>query len=214
MFTGIISEVGVVRRLVPGGTSRLEIEAPATASRAAVGDSIAVNGACLTVVELIGTPTTLFAAQAMGETLSRTNLGRLSVESRVNLERALRLGDGLDGHLVQGHIDDRARLVELRSAAGSQVLTAELPGDELTRFLAPKGSVALDGVSLTLIEVTGRRFSVGLIPHTARTTTLGGLKPGWELNLEVDLLARYLDRLLRKRPGGLDRAFLAEHGFY
>lgn len=213
MFTGIISEVGVVRRVAPGGTARLEIEAPETAARAAVGDSIAVNGACLTVVGLIGAPPSLFAAQAMAETLDRTNLGKATPGSRVNLERALRLGDGLDGHLVQGHVDGRARLIELRPTAGSHVLTAELPDDGLTRFLAPKGSVALDGVSLTLIEVTGRRFCVGLIPHTARTTTLGALTPGWELNLEVDLLARYLDRLLGKRPGGLDRAFLTEHGF-
>jgi len=206
MFTGIVSEVGSVVRLKTGGTARLEIDAPRAAKGLAVGGSVAVNGACLTAVEVSPGG---FAAEAMAETLARTNLGRLKPGSPVNLELPLKLGDALDGHLVLGHVDGPARLVGRRADG---VLALELADAELARFLAPKGSAALDGVSLTVIGTEGRRFTVGLIPHTAENTTLGGLSPGWELNLEVDVLARYVEGLVGTRKG-VDRDFLAEHGF-
>ncbi|MCK4593870.1 riboflavin synthase [bacterium] len=209
MFTGIITEIGTVTRLQPGGLARLRVEAPRTAAGLEVGGSVAVNGACLTAVEVDAGG---FVAEAMAETLARTNLGRLSPGSRVNLESPLRLGDALDGHLVLGHVDGRARLVERLPDGAAQRLVLELPDGTLARYLAPRGSVSLDGVSLTVIESGGRRFSVGIIPHTAGVTTLGELPPGWELNLEVDLIARYLERLGGDR-GGVDRDFLAEHGF-
>jgi riboflavin synthase len=206
MFTGIISEVGALVRLKAGGVARLEIRAPRTADGLKTGGSVAVNGACLTAVEVSPEG---FAAEAMSETLDKTNLGRLVPGSPVNLESPLTLGDALDGHLVLGHVDGRARLAERRSDG---VLVLELADADLARFLVPKGSVALDGVSLTVIGVEGRRFTVGLIPHTAENTTLGALPPGWELNLEADVLARYVEGLLGKRKG-VDRDFLAEHGF-
>ena len=206
MFTGIITEIGALVRLRPGGVARLEINAPHTAGGLKTGGSVAVNGACLTAVEVSPGG---FAAEAMAETLAKTNLGRLGPGSPVNLESPLKLGDVLDGHLVLGHVDGRARLVERRPDG---VLALELADGSLARFLAPKGSVALDGVSLTVIGTEGRLLTVGLIPHTAKTTTLGGLPPGWELNLEVDVLARYLEGLTRT-PKGVDRDFLAEHGF-
>ncbi|HDR06844.1 MAG TPA: riboflavin synthase, partial [Candidatus Coatesbacteria bacterium] len=181
MFTGLVTEIGTVLRLRPGGVARLEVEAPLTAPGLAPGGSVAVNGACLTAVEVSAG---VFTAEAMAETLEKTNLGRLSPGSPVNLELPLKLGGPLDGHLVLGHVDGRARLVERIPDATAQRLTLELADGALARYLAPKGSLALDGVSLTVIETTGRRFSVGVIPHTARATTLGGLPPGWELNLE------------------------------
>ncbi|OGD71496.1 MAG: riboflavin synthase subunit alpha [Candidatus Coatesbacteria bacterium RBG_13_66_14] len=206
MFTGIISEIGALVRLRPGGTARLEISAPRTAVGLKPGGSVAVNGACLTAVEVSPGG---FAAEAMAETLEKTNLGRLVPGSPVNLESPLKLGGALDGHLVLGHVDGRARLVERRADG---VLSLELADAALARYLAPKGSAALDGVSLTVIGAEGRLFTVGLIPHTAKNTTLGGLPPGWELNLEVDVLARYLEGLIGTHKG-VDRDFLAEHGF-
>jgi riboflavin synthase len=209
MFTGIVSEIGAVARLRPGGVVRLEIDAPRTAGELETGGSVAVNGACLTAVE-VGAGG--FAVEAMAETVEKTNLGRLAPGSQVNLESPLKLGGALDGHLVLGHVDGRARLVERLPEGAAQRLVLELLDPPLARYLAPKGSAALDGVSLTVIEVAGSRFSVGVIPHTARETTLGGLPPGWELNLEVDVLARYIEGLSRGE-GGIDRDFLAEHGF-
>ena len=209
MFTGVITEIGTVARLHPGGVARLHLEAPRTAADLKVGGSVAVNGVCLTAVEVDAGG---FVAEAMAETLARTNLGRLSAGSRVNLESPLRLGDALDGHLVLGHVDGRVRLVERLPDGAAQRLRLELPDGTLARYIAPRGSVSLDGVSLTVIESGGRRFSVGIIPHTAGVTTLGELPPGWELNLEVDLIARYLERL-GGGEGGVDRDFLAEHGF-
>lgn len=210
MFTGIISEIGRLVRLRPGGVAQLELRAPATAADLAVGDSVAVNGACLTAVAVAEDG---FSAEAMPETLRRTNLGGSAPGAAVNLERALRLGDGLDGHLVQGHVDGTARLREVRWEGAARRLVLELDEPGLSRYLAPKGSVTLDGVSLTVIEVAGARFSVGLIPHTATATTLGGLTGGARLNVEVDLLARYLERLTGGGSGELDGDFLAEHGF-
>ena len=201
MFTGIIQAQGTVaRRLDVGGDLCLTIDAGELAGRIdptrfAVGESIAVNGACLTVVTFDGRT---FTADVSRETLALTTLGGCKTGTQVNLEAALRAGDPLGGHLLSGHIDGVAEVVGLHAEARSLRVQLEVPGP-LARFIAPKGSVALDGVSLTVNEVDGCRFGVNLIPHTAEVTTFGHLAVGQQLNFEVDLLARYLDRLLALR---------------
>lgn len=201
MFTGIITEVGTIRSLVSGGVARLELTAPLSAQGLAVGGSVAVNGACLTAVEVSPNG---FIAEAMNETLTKTNLGKLTAGMRVNLESALQLGARLDGHLVAGHVDGTVRLTEKRPEGSAWRLELLLEDEKLARYIARKGSVTLDGVSLTVIEAGARRFSVGVIPHTISVTTIGEMTPGRLLNLEVDLLARYLDRLQSSQ--GMNRA--------
>ncbi len=191
MFTGIVTDIGRVRQIVPGGDSRFVIETSYPSESLAIGASIACSGPCLTVVEK---GEGWFAVTASAETLSRTSLGGWREGTQVNLERALRLGDELGGHLVTGHIDGVALLLADRPEGDSRRWTLEAP-PPLARFIAAKGSVALDGVSLTVNEVEGDRFGVNLVPHTLRHTTLGTMGPGARLNLEIDLLARYLQRL-------------------
>ena len=194
MFTGIVQDVGRVQacerrggdvRLVIAG-GRLEL------SGVRVGDSLCVQGCCLTVTELQGQT---FAADVSRETLSLTTLGELKPGAAVNLEPALRAGDALGGHLVSGHIDGVARVTAVSDDARSQRLTIEAPA-ALARYLAPKGSVAVDGVSLTINSVDAVSFGVNIIPHTQTTTTLGALTAGARVNLEVDQVARYVARLL------------------
>jgi riboflavin synthase len=194
MFTGIVQGIGTVVSVAPrAGDVELLIDAGRLGlGDVAVGDSIAVSGACLTATRIAGAR---FAADVSNETLSRTTLGRLAPGHRVNLEKALRAGAALGGHYVTGHVDGLARLVAAEDEARSRRLTFEVPA-ELARYLAPKGSVTLAGVSLTLNEVAARRFGVNLIPHTREVTTLGALVPGDEVNLEIDIIARYVDRLL------------------
>jgi riboflavin synthase len=199
MFTGLVEALGVVTGIEarPPGL-RLWIDAGALAVDAALGDSIALNGCCLTVVELAANR---LAFDAGPETLSRTNLGRLTAESRVNLERSLKLGDRLGGHLVTGHIDALGTLDQRLDDADWSTMWFSVP-EGMTRQMAAKGSVAVDGVSLTLVEVEPARFSVALIPHTLSMTTLGGLRPGDPVNLETDLLAKYVEAQFRaSRPG-------------
>ena len=201
MFTGIIEAVGTISALAKRcGDVELLIDAgrPLLADTK-VGDSISVAGACLTVTRLAGAT---FAADVSTETLARTTLGSRVPGHPVNLERALRAGAALGGHYVTGHIDGIARLIEAEEDARSQRLVFEVP-DDLARYLAPKGSVTLEGVSLTVNEVDGNRFGVNLIPHTRAVTTLGRLTVGDSLNLEVDIIARYVERLInaRKLPG-------------
>lgn len=191
MFTGIITDVGRVRAVERLGDTRFTIETAFDLASVAIGASIACNGVCLTVVEKeVGA----FAVQVSAETLSKTTLGDWREGTAVNLERSLRLGDELGGHLVYGHVDGVAVLAGRRQDGDSLRLTFEAPA-ELARFVAPKGSVALDGVSLTVNEVEGAAFGINIIPHTQSGTTLGGLAPGDRLNLEVDMLARYVARL-------------------
>ena len=201
MFTGIVEAVGTVSALTKrGGDVELLIEAGASfLAEAKLGDSISVAGACLTVTRLAGAT---FAADVSTETLARTSLGGRAPGQPVNLERALRAGAALGGHYVTGHIDGIARLLDASEDARSQRLVFEVPG-ELARYLAPKGSVTLEGVSLTVNEVDGDRFGVNLIPHTRAVTTLGRLKVGDPVNLEVDIIARYVERLINARqpPG-------------
>ena len=194
MFTGIVQCIGTLaRREARGGDLRLIFAAPhLDVSDVAPGDSLAVSGCCLTVVAIDGVE---LAFDVSNETLSLTTLGALDVGDAVNLEKALRLSDRLGGHLVSGHIDGLARLLSIESDARSQRWQLEAP-PALARYLAAKGSVCLDGVSLTVNAVDGARFSVNLIPHTVEVTTFEDRKPGDALNLEVDMMARYLERFL------------------
>lgn len=191
MFTGIITDIGRVARLERRGDLRARIETAYDTDTVAVGASIACSGCCLTVVDK---GAGWFAVDISAESLSKTTLGNWTEGVRVNLERALRMGDELGGHIVSGHVDGVATVREKRPEGDSTRWVFELP-KPLARFVAPKGSVALDGVSLTVNEVDGPRFGVNVIPHTAARTTFGGLEPGARVNVEIDMLARYVARL-------------------
>jgi riboflavin synthase len=196
MFTGIITDLGRVRRLRrgPGPECGCELTI-ATAypiDDVPLGASIACSGPCLTVVAVEPGG---FSVQASAETLARSTLGEWAEGTPVNLERALRLGDELGGHLVSGHVDGVARLVDRRSEGDSIRFTIEVPA-ALMRYIAPKGSVALDGVSLTVNEIEATRFGVNIIPYTLAHTSLGDAKPGQRMNLEIDTIARYVARLI------------------
>jgi riboflavin synthase len=192
MFTGIITDLGQVRRLRRGDLLDLTIATAFEISSIPLGASIACSGACLTVV---GVEPGAFAVQASVETVACTTLGQWEVGTPVNLERSLRLGDELGGHLVLGHVDGLARIIERRDQAESVRFVFEAP-EELARFVAPKGSVTLDGVSLTVNEVAQNRFGVNLIPHSLSCTNFGQAQPGQQMNFEIDLIARYVARLL------------------
>jgi len=197
MFTGIVQDVGKVRaRETRGGDARMVIAFDHLRSGDfRIGDSICVQGCCLTATEL---PEGAFAADVSRETLSLTTLGDLAVGSPVNLEPSLKAGDALGGHLVSGHIDGVAEVIAISGDARSTRLRIAVPAD-LARYIARKGSVAVDGVSLTVNEVDGATFGVNIIPHTQTVTTLGRLAVGARLNLEVDQVARYVERLVAPR---------------
>jgi riboflavin synthase len=212
MFTGIIQAVGSVARLEPrGGDVRLTVDTGTLdMTDVALGDSIAVAGVCLTVVSFDARS---FAADVSNETLAHTSLGAHKAGSPVNLEKALRLSDRLGGHLVSGHVDGTGKVVSVLPDGRSQRWTFEVPSD-LARYIAHKGSVCIDGTSLTVNEVAGNRFGVNLIPHTVAQTTFHARRAGDTVNIEVDVVARYVERLLS--AGGaprLDEAFLKQHGF-
>ena len=193
MFTGIISDIGTVAAREGG---RFTIRCGYPAETIALGASIACEGACLTAtsVQPAGNGS-VFAVDVSNETLSKTTLGDWECGRRINLERALKAGDELGGHMVSGHVDGVARIVSIRPDGESRRFTIEVPAD-LARYIAPKGSVALDGISLTVNEVDGPRFGVNIIPHTLTHTTLGDKKPSDRVNLEVDVFARYVARAL------------------
>lgn len=199
MFTGIISDIGEVRSIEQRGDTRFVIAAAYDMDGVDIGASIACSGPCLTVIDKgndkPGIPGGWFAVDVSAETLSKTVLGHWQVGSRINLERALKVGDELGGHIVSGHIDGLATVEDIRPEGDSLRFTFIAP-DTLARFIAPKGSVALDGVSLTVNEVDGTRFGVNIIPHTAERTTIGALKAGDPVHIEIDPLARYVARLL------------------
>ncbi|MGK0674663.1 MAG: riboflavin synthase [Halothiobacillaceae bacterium] len=216
MFTGIIQTVGRVQSMRDaGGDRRLVITADAGFLQGVqLGDSIATQGVCLTVVEL--TPTS-FAADVSGETLARSTLGSLRSGSEVNLEKALTLSSPLGGHLVSGHVDGVGEVEARREDARSIRFRLRAP-DELARYIAVKGSITVDGISLTVNAVDGARFELNLVPHTVSVTTAKGWQPGVKVNLEVDILARYLERLLQggraaEGSGGVSEAFLLRCGF-
>ncbi len=195
MFTGIVTDVGRVAAIAKAGDTRFTIETAYDTATIEIGASIACSGACHTVVDK---GPGWFAVTSSAETLSRTTLGGWRVGTRVNLERSLRLGDELGGHLVSGHVDGTARVLDSRPEGDSVRFAFEAP-PELARFIAPKGSVALDGVSLTPNEVDGARFGVNVIAHTRAVTTFGTLAPGDAVNLEIDVLARYVARMAEGR---------------
>ena len=194
MFTGIITDIGHVTEVTGAAERRITIATVYDPATIPIGASIACSGVCLTVVEL---GKGAFATVASAETTGLTTVGQWAKGTRINLERALKVGDELGGHIVSGHTDGMARLVSAWPEDGSIRLVFEPPA-QLARFVAPKGSVAIDGVSLTVNEVEVDRFGVNIIPHTAVHTTLGALKPGDAVNMEIDMLARYVARLLAK----------------
>lgn len=207
MFTGLIADVGTVSRVASGAVTDVWIDSHFPGDFAH-GESIACDGVCLTVVESKGSS---FRVQAAPETLRRSTLGRWQPGTRVNLERALRMGDRLGGHWVQGHVDGVAQVVDARPDGGSLVLTFSLP-DALAPFFVEKGSVCIDGVSLTVTTVEPQRFSVMLIPETQEATTLGAKRAGDSVNLEADVIGKYVARMMGPR-GGLTEAQLKAAGF-
>lgn len=196
MFTGLVSDLGTVERVTPGPVTDLWI-ASSYPGDFQLGESIACDGVCLTVVEFRGAS---FKVQAAPETLRRSTLGKWTAGTRVNLERALRMGDRLGGHWVQGHVDGVATVLETRPEGGSWVMTFTLP-PELAPFFVEKGSVCIDGVSLTLTTVGSDRFGVMLIPETQQRTSLGKKQPGQSVNLEADIIGKYVARMMGGRGG-------------
>ncbi|MFF7844195.1 riboflavin synthase [Streptomyces ossamyceticus] len=193
MFTGIVEELGEVTAVENlGDASRFRLRGPVVTQGAKHGDSIAVNGVCLTVVEH---EDDWFTADVMAETLDRSSLGALTVGSRVNLERPMAVGERLGGHIVQGHVDGTGQVIERKPSENWEIVKISLPAD-LTRYVVEKGSVTVDGISLTVVEAGTDHFTVSLIPTTLDLTTLGRKQPGDPVNLEVDVIAKYVERLL------------------
>ena len=211
MFTGIIEEMGSVKALRrEAGAARLTISASTVLGSTALGDSICVNGVCLTVVDMGRSE---FSADVANETLKVTDLGELQVGQKVNLERALQLSARIGGHLVTGHVDAVGRIREKRQEGNSWRVFIEAPEFAL-RYIIKKGSVAVDGISLTVADVDITGFSIAMIPHTAKLTTLGFKSAGDSVNLETDIIGKYVERLLSGRvEGGLNLEFLRGHGF-
>ena len=192
MFTGIITDIGKVRALKKKGDTRIEITTQIKTDSINIGASICCSGACLTVIEKQGN---WFAVQASGETLSKTVLGSWALNTPVNLERALKVGDEMGGHIVSGHVDGIAQVTDVHKEGDSLRVNFRID-DMLKKYVVPKGSITLNGVSLTINEVEGSCFGVNLVPHTQVETTLGKLSTGEMVNVEIDMLARYIARLL------------------
>lgn len=217
MFTGLVAELGTVTELKPLKQSyNITVKAQKVLENLKIGDSIAVNGACLTVVKISGSA---FTADIMPETVKLTNLRNLKSGDKVNLERTLKLSDGLDGHIVSGHVEGIGVIMSQKAQGIAEIVTVKTP-PQLLKYIIKKGSIAIDGISLTVTEVTGSSFSVSLIPHTAKETTLGFKKPGDEVNLETDIIGKYVEHLLNfKTSAGaenkntLTKSLLFENGF-
>lgn len=214
MFTGIIETVGRVVRVTPLGRDlRVQVQAELDWSLVKLGDSIATNGVCLTVIQ---NPGNGFVADVSVETLEHTTIGSWGVNQPVNIEQALTPASRLGGHIVSGHVDGLGEVIERHSDARSERFTLRMPA-ELARYVAPKGSITVDGISLTVNTVTQDAFTVNIVPHTLSHTIMGAYQTGTRVNLEVDLIARYLERLISSSNASqipsLTPAFLAEHGF-
>lgn len=213
MFTGIIEEIGTITQVYPGsGGVSIKINAETALENTKVGDSIAVDGPCLTVRELKGDG---FIADISEETLRRTTLRSCRVGTRVNLERSLRLGDRIGGHLVLGHVDEIASISGWKSEGTSSIMQVTVSSN-VRPYIAYKGSIAVDGVSLTISNVAENKFEVSLIPHTLQVTTLGHKEIGDDVNVEVDVMARYIETLIQNREAPvqtIDLEFLQKHGY-
>lgn len=214
IFTGIVEEIGEIKAIQRGSKSaRLEVKAAKVLEDVKIGDSIAVNGVCLTVCEFAAGH---FKADVMPETMDKTTLGSMKPGSPVNLERALQLGGRLGGHIVQGHVDATGIIIQKQTLDIAHIFRIAAP-EELLRYVIPKGSIAVDGVSLTVVDVFADSITVSLIPHTSGQTILGGKKAGDAVNLESDILGRYIEKLLKKGTDpsrtDIDMKFLAENGF-
>jgi len=212
MFTGLIEEIGTLRLATGlGDEKRLTIRCRKTTDGLAVGDSIAVDGACLTVTACDASS---FTAHISSETASRTTLGKLKTGDKVNLERPLCPGDRMGGHMVLGHVDCVGIIAKFESTGQGKTLWVEVPAEYIA-FIAPKGSVAVDGISLTPVEIKGNQFSVAVIPLTLEQTTLGNKRKGDGVNIEVDIIARYIRRFLEqdRATGGLTMQTLIEEGY-
>jgi len=202
MFTGIISDIGTITKATQDGDLRLEIACSFAPDSIKLGDSIACNGVCLTVIEFPPTTNhqplaTIFAVQLSAETVNCAAPNQWEVGKKVNLERALKMGDTLDGHIVSGHVDGVASIEEIEKSGDSSIIVLSSP-PALAKFIAGKGSVTLDGIALTVNKVEGDKFWINIIPHTCENTTLSTRKAGDKLNLEIDMLARYVARLMDK----------------
>ena len=206
MFTGIVEEIG---KVISASTTRLVIAAPQVVDGMNPGDSIAVNGACLTVTDF---DRASFSVDVMPETLQRTNLGLLKAGDGVNLERPTALGGKMGGHLVQGHVDDTGRIVALEREGSTLLLQFEAP-TEVLRYTVPKGFITVDGISLTITEKDSSSFRVSVVEYTRQNTTLGSRGKGDVVNLEVDIIAKYIAQFTQPQTGGLTAEFLMEHGF-
>lgn len=215
MFTGLVAELGTVQRLDRQGESyHLTVSAVKVMQNLKIGDSVAVNGACLTVVDMHDS---VFTADVMPETVRLTNIGSLHAGDKVNLERTLRLCDGLDGHIVSGHVEGLGTIISRRPEGIANVVEIAAEA-RLLRYILPKGSIAIDGISLTVTAVADSSFSVAIIPHTAKETTLGFKGAGDKVNLETDIIGKYVERLLNTGAYGksekqLDKNILLENGF-
>jgi riboflavin synthase len=206
MFTGIVEEVGTIKSAQPG---KLTIAAKKVLEGTSLGDSIAINGACLTVTAL---DKETFSIDVMPETMRRTNLGVLRPGDGVNLERGLAVGQRMGGHFVQGHVDGTGRIISLIPEEGAVLMRVAAPAD-IMDYLVEKGFIAIDGVSLTIISRDATSLTISLVAYTRENTILGQRKPGDVVNIEVDILAKYVEQLIKGRKSGITPEFLAEHGF-
>ena len=206
MFTGIVEEIGTVKSV---SQNQLTLQAHKVLEGTKLGDSIAVNGTCLTITEL---REKTFAVGIMPETLRRTNLGELKINDQVNLERALEIGGRLGGHFVQGHIDGTGKVISLNMEGQATVMKISAP-PETARYLVEKGFIAIDGTSLTITECDSNSFSVALVSFTKQNSIIGNRRPGDSVNLEVDIIAKYIEKLNNTGDSRITLDFLSEHGF-
>ena len=212
MFTGIIEEIGAIAQITRGAhLGQIIIQAEKILEDCKIGDSIAVNGACLTVIR---TDADSFIVDVAPETLRRTNLGELSSGDKVNLERSLRLQDRLGGHIVLGHVDEVGVITSMQAEDNATIMRVAV-SDDAMRYIVQKGSACVDGVSLTIANLLDDSFDVSLIPHTKQVTTMGAKRVGDRVNIEVDILGRYVERLLSQetKQSSISTDFLSEHGF-
>jgi riboflavin synthase len=210
MFTGIIQEIGTIQRISPGKSCKLRIRAKKVLEALELGDSISVDGACLTVVSF---DSASFEVDAMPETIEKTTLKYFKIGSPVNLEKSLRLGDKMGGHWVLGHVDGTGRILSARNTGNSFIYDISISRN-LSMYLIPKGSVAIDGISLTIIECGSEVFSVGIIPHTLANTTLGKKNTGDYVNLETDIIGKYVHKYIKEMSGGgITEEYLRKSGF-